>query len=334
MFPDKVGLFVLDGVVDGYKYRDSLWSSHLVHTEEVIDSLFTFCHQAGPIQCPIYESTPALIRARYFRTLDAIKLSPVPVIRANPPIVITHKVLTIQLAMAAFAPVQGFRLVATTIRALERDDQYALSQYVANWLQPQAICFCDAEIKPWIGQNEALYAIGCGDKPGPAEFDMDAFTKAYEGLVMDSPHTGALWAGYRLRCAEWPTRAAWRYTGPLEAEGENATAVPMLIVQPRWDPVCPLQDVRAVRERYEGAAMLVQESYGHCSISAPSVCTARRVRAYFQDGELPEEGAVCEVDEVPFVGRVRADAIDTEEAELVWATRKLVEAVPRFNGML
>jgi hypothetical protein len=38
----------------------------------------------------------------------------------------------------------------------------------------------------------------------------------------------------------------------------------------------------------------------HGSISAPSLCTAKSVRKYFQTGELPSTGTVCEVDELPF----------------------------------
>ena len=330
MFPDKVGRFIIDGVFDGYNYRDGLWSSNLLDMEDVINSLFQFCHQAGPEKCPIYESTPSLIRARYFRTFDALKLSPVPIPTANPPFVITHALLTLQLIKAAYDPLIAFPMVVSTARALETNDQEALITLMAS-VPHTAQCNCAAQAPAWLADNEAFNAIAGGDRLADSTFDPDVFANVYDELVTDSPHAGPFWSGIHVKCAEWPARAAWRYTGPLEAKGANATTNPMLIVQPRWDPVCPLRDARAVRERYEGAAMLVQESYGHCSLAAPSVCTARRVRAYFQNGTLPEEGAVCEADEVPFVGRMRAEAVDAEEAELVWATRKLAEAVPRFG---
>ena len=335
MFPDKVGRFIIDGVFDANTYRDTLWPSYLVDMEEVINSLFQFCHQAGPERCPIYESTPSLIRARYFRTLDALKLSPVPISTANPPLVVTHSLLTAQLVIGAYTPHRSFPIIASTVHALETDDQEALIELISltDLVPPLAQCNCSEQSLPWFAPNEAFYAVACGDSLSSGHFDPDLFAKIYEDLVADSPQTGAFAAATTLKCADWPTRATWRYTGPLEAKGENATASPMLILQPRWDPVCPLRDARAVLERYEGAAILVQESYGHCSLAAPSVCTARRVRAYFQEGTLPEEGAVCDVDELPFVGRIPRETMDAKEEELVWATRKLVDAVPRF-GML
>ena len=329
MFPDKVGRFVMDGVLDGYNYRDALWNSNLVDMEEVINSMFIICHLAGE-RCPIYEPSPTLVRARFLRTLDALKLSPVPVHAANPPFVITHTLLTMQLVLAAYRPFDGIRFVMSTARALETDDQEMLAMTMGV-IPPTARCDCAAQLPTWIMPNEAFYAIACGDNPASGTFDPEIFVNVYERLVADSPHAGPFWSGYYLKCAEWPGRAAWRFTGPLEAKGANATANPMLIVQPRWDPVCPLRDARAVTERYEGAVILVQESYGHCTISAPSTCTMRAIQAYFQNGTLPKEGATCEENEVPFVGRVKAEAMDAEDAELVWATRKLVDFVPRFG---
>lgn len=38
----------------------------------------------------------------------------------------------------------------------------------------------------------------------------------------------------------------------------------------------------------------------HTSINTPSKCTARTIRAYFQDGTLPAPGTVCDADLVPF----------------------------------
>ena len=71
MYPDKVGRMILDGVYDGDNYRASLWNSNVINNEAVIDSLFTFCHQAGPSGCVLYEATPAAIRDHFFGVLES-----------------------------------------------------------------------------------------------------------------------------------------------------------------------------------------------------------------------------------------------------------------------
>ena len=40
----------------------------------------------------------------------------------------------------------------------------------------------------------------------------------------------------------------------------------------------------------------------HSTFSAPSLCVAKKIRAYFQTGVLPESGTVCPADAKPLVG--------------------------------
>ena len=48
-------------------------------------------------------------------------------------------------------------------------------------------------------------------------------------------------------------------------------------------------------------------------ISSPNLCMARYIRNYFQTGEMPPEGTVCEVNERPFIG-VTKPPEENEEA--------------------
>jgi hypothetical protein len=43
---------------------------------------------------------------------------------------------------------------------------------------------------------------------------------------------------------------------------------------------------------FEGSSLVQHDGYGHCSISQPSLCTTKAVRAYFKDGTLPDPGTV------------------------------------------
>ena len=51
---------------------------------------------------------------------------------------------------------------------------------------------------------------------------------------------------------------------------------------------------------FTNAVALIQDSGGHCSISAPSKCTEKYVKQYFQTGELPPKDTVCKPDVFPF----------------------------------
>jgi hypothetical protein len=69
------------------------------------------------------------------------------------------------------------------------------------------------------------------------------------------------------------------------------TAEPILVVSTTWDPVCPLVSAKKAHNSFEGAGFIEQKSYGHCSTSMPSLCTAKHIQRYFNQGVLPEAGA-------------------------------------------
>lgn len=97
-------------------------------------------------------------------------------------------------------------------------------------------------------------------------------------------------------CATWRMHAKERYTGDFVVKTRN----PIMLIGNTYDPVTPLRSARNVSEAFEGSVVLQQDSYGHCSYTQPSVCTAKAVRRYFVEGVLPEEGTVCESDVKPF----------------------------------
>lgn len=109
------------------------------------------------------------------------------------------------------------------------------------------------------------------------------------------------------------------------------TENPILLINPVYDPVCPMTDALAVRDRYPGAALLSQNSHGHCSLAVPSVCTAKAVRRYFGEGRVPEEGTICEPDELPFVGKNEMMMMVQDDQEIYDALKQLTDAVPFFG---
>ena len=87
-----------------------------------------------------------------------------------------------------------------------------------------------------------------------------------------------------------------RFEGPWIAN----TSHPILEIGNDADPVTPGRYAVKMAKGFEGAVALIQNSGGHCSISAPSRCTMGWVNLYFQTGILPPPGTVCEPDVLPF----------------------------------
>lgn len=322
MYPNKVGRMVLDGVCDAQQYLEARWDSNLPDIDAIEASFYRFCYEGGPENCPLYESSPTLIRDRVYAIRDMLRQSPIPVYHAKGPALLTEAALDILSFNVMYFPVQSFSTLAEILVAAEKRDQKALANFAA-FFSPTVSCDCDP-VPGQLPSNEASAAIACSDGD-PVSYDPESHKQYFGSMSSDSPRFAAFWGNYYLRCTEWKIRPKWRYTGPFAASN---TSNPMFIVSPRYDTVCPLAQARDVRARFPGSALLVQDSYGHCMPSAPSICTAKHIRAYFQDGTLPEEGAVCGVDELPFVGETVTTELSADDRQLLDTLKAWARILP------
>ena len=329
MYPDKVGRVVIDGVYNGLDYRAMRWGTNLDSTEDVLGSFFRFCHQAGPQKCPLYAPSAPQIRQRVDAIMSSLDHNPMPIaFTLKGPTLVTRKMLHSLMFEATYFPIKLFPEVAAILLAAEQRNASVLA-LIPDIFEANPECNCQIPI-PWLTSTSITFnAIACGDGVVPAQGSPN-FTEHFSDLMKKSPFGAPLWGSLNIKCAEWGISAKWRYKGPLAAAN---TSHPILVVSPRFDPVTPLTDALAVRERYAGAGLLVQNSNGHCSLSAPSICSAKNIRAYFYDGKLPEEGTVCEVDELPFIGEVQPTAglLEAEDRELLDALKGLTGGLSRFR---
>jgi len=294
----------------------------------VISSFFEFCHQAGPSKCPLYAPTVAEIQQRVGTIVDSLSQAPIPIpFQSKSPVVLTKKMIRRLMFMSTYSPLAMFKVVADGLIAIETYNLTTLGNLIESYSDSNVECNCQTT-SPWLTATEAFYAIACGDgdeiPDGPGDY-----SAYFEKLAAKSSFASQIWGIHYLQCAQWKIRPKSRFMGPLAGN----TSHPLLILSPSFDPVCPLKDARAVQRRYTGSGLLVQNSYGHCTIASPSLCTAKRLRAYFTEGTLPAEGTVCEVEELPFVGVVsnKASTLSRADIELLDALRALASEVPRFG---
>lgn len=176
---------------------------------------------------------------------------------------------------------------------------------------------------------DATLAVACTDGDDQSFVDRDAFAKHLKRLVKLSPSIGAIWATFRLHCIHYSVRALHRYPGPFEGN----TSHPVLFLGNTADPVTPLRNAINMAKGYTGAVALTQDSPGHCTLAAPSSCTAKYVRQYFQSGELPPKNTTCKADYEPFgptPGEVHETSV--EEKELKLRVKKVHDVVLAVGG--
>jgi pimeloyl-ACP methyl ester carboxylesterase len=253
MYPDKVGRVIIDGVFDATNYRASLWSTNLVDTDAIYDSIFELCHAAGPSKCPIYEPTVKETKDRALRIAQSLVDSPIALpFTTKGPIIMTSSMLYKYTFAALYTPLKVFKILTEALLAIETRNDTALVDIIESNVDAGFRCNCTQQRLPSVSDSsDPFHAIACGDgeklsdKPGE-----------YEAWVANLTATSAFGApalsAMYLRCAEWKITPKWRYTGPLSTN-ESFSDSPILIISPKYDPVCPLSDAKRVQGRYAGS---------------------------------------------------------------------------------
>jgi hypothetical protein len=256
-----------------------------------------------------YASSPAAIRDRLHRLLETVRKSPViiePSPEAGPemPELVTYSKLKRMMSTALYQPIYRFRRVAQVLAALEVGDGKPYFEYTSPAEGQDPSTFCSAEtVPPTVpisgpgeeDTDDAFPSIMCSDA---LLFNqtLEEFEEYSKRLLEISEAAGAVQIVFRLSCVGRTIRPKWRFDGPF---GGN-TSHPILFIANIADNVTPLISAMNNSAGFPGSVVLVQNSYGHTSLSAASTCTARFIHEYFQNGTLPEPGTVCEPNGTPF----------------------------------
>lgn len=352
MHPEKVYRMVLDGNMDPADHYKGLFEHSLQDADKAVTKHSEYCFEAGPEKCPLYNSTsPEAIEARFTSIMSSLKADPIPVPLSNSlgPEVVTYGDIHLNLLGGLYLPfalTEQFWDILRTIEVrnithpklvgLAKRKQATMTPATYPGSEPGCDRAAGAgdinsclSYHAWAG---AFLTISCMDAGGgPSNLTREAFSAYRAKLAAQSRWVSPTWTRNRLVCEGIDTRPAWRPDLTFEKQEWDNTSHPLLIIGNSHDPATPLANAHRVsRELFPGSVVLQQDSEGHCSHATPSLCTAQVLRRYFQTGELPEPGTVCQPEKKPFVGCVRDGGCHFEGDEVrVWEA--LVELADTYG---
>jgi hypothetical protein len=206
--------------------------------------------------------------------------------------------------------------VATLFDAFLRSDEEALL-YLLQFNYPSLSQWCDKS-KPFSWPSvDAQLAIMCTDKRYPLNESVPELKERFEA-VKNTSHYADVWMSLMIGCDSYdihPTDPPMRWDDhPSHREDAINTSFPLMFLSNTLDPVTPLFAGVKMARKFVGAGLLEVEAEGHCSLASLSRCTLKTVKAYFEDGLLPDvpewgpegrelEGGSwsrCEADEWPW----------------------------------
>lgn len=269
MYPEKVERMVNDGNVNYFEWSHNAHHSFSIDADKVMDTFYTTCHAAGPEECAMYDTSPAMIEARVDVLLNHLKthpiISPKSVHVAGLPEIVTYAHIRRLIATSLYIPVYTFPHLARTLSALEKGDA---SVYLSAFTSATPLsCSCSSDCpslpSPPIDSTDAegnldvSPAVICAD--GGAMNDSIAYMeKRTAFLLKQSKAAGAVHAMSWMDCVGWRARAKWRFEWPLSVK----TAHPVLFIGNMADNITPKRSAVRNSRVFEGSRLLVSNSTG------------------------------------------------------------------------
>ncbi|KAJ6084640.1 hypothetical protein N7486_011440 [Penicillium sp. IBT 16267x] len=289
MQPGRIHRLVVDGVGDSRDYYAGNWLTNLQDADSTLQKFFEYCHEAGPESCPLALDNLHATTEGYYNILADMASNPVavPGSMTRRPDIITYSDVHAMVFQSLYKPMTLFPTMARLLADLSQRNGSTFADFKAKDLK--------ATREP--GYNpEAQSGVLCSDGRDIHRIAKDEYREYWQTLQNQSQAIGNEWATIRLPCAGWNVRPEW----PFDGSFIQNTSHPLLFIGNSYDPVTPVRNAVNMSAGFSDSVVLQQNSLGHCSLAAPSECTANLVRLYFQTGELPPPDTICEVDKRPF----------------------------------
>jgi pimeloyl-ACP methyl ester carboxylesterase len=285
MFPGRVRLMLLDGIVDPVPYSkgaEARVATQAGDPDEVFAELLSLCETAGPQRCALagHSRSPAEGVNRLFARA---KRAPIPAPTASPPGKLTYS----DLIVSQFNPLR--------VPETWPDDAKDLDAAVGGDGSPLATEARRLLVPAAFAGATTSSAISCAD--APAHRGSRSWPQVIGRLNRGNRFYGAL-LGWWLwaPCASWPVGGQDSYRGPWNATTKN----PILLIGTRHDPATPYANAVRSARRLGNAVLLTHDGYGHVSFHDPSACVDRARIAYLVKLVTPPKGTVCRSDKKPF----------------------------------
>lgn len=335
MFPDKIKRAILDGVADSFDYMQGGWTTNLQDTDLNMARFGEYCYNGGPENCAMYhEDGPAVILENFGKIIGDLRDTPVgvPATDKRGAQIATYSDVKRLLWNKMYNPLREFETIAKAIKELSEGNATTLIEWKTKGKdfseglskECKENSYSSACFPHGPSMWDATAGILCGDAEPQTNMTKEDYWGYASSLMATSRLIGDTWATIRMPCTAWNVRPLWRYEGNFTA----TTAHPIMFIGNTVDPVTPLRNAFRMAKGFEGAVVLHQDSEGHCTSASPSFCSGRAIRKYFQTGELPKKGTICQPARLPFDGYNNEEKPELPEGE---TDQELWDAMVHIN---
>ncbi|KAF6806148.1 TAP domain-containing protein [Colletotrichum sojae] len=281
LYPERVERLLLDSVVNIHQwYSGEQWE--MQHdSDKTLSGFFRTCFEK-PELCSLAaanpNSTAGEVEEQLYEKFDELRVRPLAFTNTSiPGAAILDDGQAKSLIRAFLYNPVGYPFLSQMIQLILADEVEEFAQLVNAIPAPE--------------YGDSSLAITCSDNFLRTDDPADVVTIIEKSMEL-SRFLGD-WVTYTLLyCASWKLELKQRFV-----RGFNDPVVlstPPLLAGTEHDVVTPLISAVNASASFPGSSVLRFNTFGHGLVNQPSLCTAKAVREYFEDGVLPPTDTVCE----------------------------------------
>ncbi|NNG38006.1 alpha/beta fold hydrolase [Flexivirga sp. ID2601S] len=276
LFPQRVGRFVLDGVVPPDITSTEMNLGQAKGFEQATQSYVRDCVAQGG--CPLGDSVDSGM-ARIRKFLKDIDAKPLPVSGNGDVKGLTEGWATIGIAQAMYEK-SYWPDLTDALKAAFGGDGNKLMKLANSYAERNANGSYSGNIM------QAINAVNCLDRSAPS--DLGAYRADAKSFAQQAPTWGPMLAWGSLVCGEWPIKATGK-PGRITAAGSG----PILVVGTTRDPATPYEWSKRLADQLQNGHLLTYDGDGHTAYLMGSGCVDDSVDGYLLDGTVPAAGKAC-----------------------------------------
>ncbi|CAG8973016.1 hypothetical protein HYALB_00007865 [Hymenoscyphus albidus] len=282
MFPERVGRFLLSGVVDPDDIVTGLPMRHLQSLDETFAGFFVYCSLAEDGRCDYARGdSPRDIFLRFENILARLDINKARANKWKNVTLIEEVLYTMKKTIfdAAYLPREMFPKVAEGLLSLEKAMNNRTPFEELEDYRNRLVAFKFPQ--EWYNGNM------CSDQNGiMRNVTVQEIWPLVSTLQHQSYIGGDVYLANWFACLGWSIVPKEVYQGPFG----GPTETPILFVGNSWDPVTPIYNALKGGNIFTQAGVLTVNEPGH---SVWNPCATKKIRAYFKEGTMPGSDNFC-----------------------------------------
>ncbi|KAJ6256351.1 Tripeptidyl aminopeptidase [Drechslerella dactyloides] len=301
LYPQHVGRFVLDSVVDiADYYSGNILRSTANYSDAGFSTFFTRCFDAGPEKCSFYTGRSSdAIRDRFNNVMAQFDLGKAQREKWDNLTLVGagQELIKYALLQTPYNAILLFPRLADTLTAIDgyikagNFTEDSLVEIASTWKPPQS--------PEDPNRPEYVLEVWCSDAINAQLISTD---KPIPENILDEARRISIVTGERFAqlfgiCGYLHPIPKWRFSGKIGGD----TATPVLFVGLSKDPVTPFENAEKAVALHKDSQMIYVDAVGHGVVGQRNWCAYDKIRPYFQSLTLPGRDNRCPYGEIPFL---------------------------------